>query len=92
MCAITLSSIRNDKLCTGLDHTGKRCKFVKINDTNFCDNHKDLVDYTQDMLDNQKYCKSNNHFRYCGKHDTCIGCRARGECEREKQRGSYVRN
>jgi hypothetical protein len=71
-CVITYDKTK----CMGLDGTGKRCTYDKANGTNFCHrNHKDLVNYTQYMLKNQKLCTA-GHYRYCEPDEnTCMHCK-----------------
>lgn len=59
----------------GLKYDGTKCVNRKVNATNFCSDHSDLILYTDEMLANQKYCTDGNHFRYCGNYNTCEKCR-----------------
>jgi hypothetical protein len=59
----------------GLMMDGSKCGAKPLDGTKFCKIHKDLVTYTQEMLDNQKLCSTKKHYRYCGEYHTCKKCR-----------------
>ena len=66
----------------------KKCTMAVIDDTDYCDNHADMIDYTDDMIAKISYCSSNNHFRYCPPgYDTCDRCRGIGKENRKRWYG-----
>jgi hypothetical protein len=73
-----------EQKCRGLMSDGNQCTNKKTNSTQVCNIHADLIDYDDHMFNNMKLCSSNNHYRFCGKFDTCIKCRERGKSVRDQ--------
>jgi len=66
--------------------TQSQCSFNHLNDKKFCEKHKHMEDYTEEMLNNLKKCKCGiwQYNKLFGKFNTCEKCRNRGEKNRNK--------
>lgn len=80
-----------NELCKGLTKDGKKCEKALYDNTRFCKEHQELVHYTQNMLDNQKYCSTGRHYVYCGTYATCENCRNTNKMyyEEKKERNKH---
>ena len=55
----------------------KDCKFEKISDNKYCNNHQYMRDYTDEMLNNLKKCSGCKRLHYLEDMKTCDDCRNR---------------
>ena len=55
----------------------KDCKFEKISDNKYCDNHQYMIDYTDEMLNNLKKCSGCKRLHFLENMKTCDDCRNR---------------
>ena len=63
--------------CTAPDQTGSRCRRIAIGDTELCEKHSFMLDYTDDERANMVQCSTCRHHKYCGEYKTCDECRGR---------------
>jgi hypothetical protein len=85
--------LKKGKLCKGMQKNGEPCNKTSINDTLYCYDHKYMINYTQDMLDNMRYCTGScKRYIYIeGEFKSCQYCRDRGKNDREIARKEKVK-
>jgi hypothetical protein len=78
--------LKTDKYCIGLMYDGSECRNKRTDNNKTCNDHVDLCDYDEFMLENMTLCSTGKHYRYCGDFDTCVKCRDRGKSNRNKNK------
>ena len=100
-CSQSNTGYRNDhkstpeeiaaKKCNWKDRNNEPCREYKINETNYCNHHQYVAEYTPEMLKNIKQCSGGcGHFKYLGDFDTCDYCRNAGKITRDNYAANKI--
>ncbi len=57
--------------CMWYDRNWNKCRNLPVNDTEYCEYHKYVVNYTQDMKDKSIRCSTCIMIKYCGIYKIC---------------------
>lgn len=75
-CIFIVKDTENDK--------GHQCQYCKINNTQYCEKHERFKDYTQEMMENLKFCSTCRCQDYFVGFKTCDKCRGVAKKLRKK--------
>lgn len=70
--------------CKGIDRNLKECNNKPVNDTNFCNFHQYMLEYTENQMKDLKLCSTCRMMKFMNEYNTCENCRARGEGTRKE--------
>ena len=71
--------------CGGKDCHGEPCRNNTQEDISFCKYHDYMKNYTEDMMNNLKFCSNCRKYYYIAEGKQCSKCKERGTKIREKQ-------
>lgn len=72
--------------CRGTTQFNNPCKKEALSNTNFCETHKYMNDYTDEMLSNLTQCTSCNNYKYLPQGGYCQHCKDLRKIANEKRK------
>jgi len=77
--------------CKGTDRKGIAYINMPVNNTAFCNFHKYMILYTEEMMEQIKSCTGCHMQKYMGEYNTCEGCRNHGKENRIEDRKHHIK-